>query len=429
MSHSFATTTHPALGAADRARGRGLAIASHPFGMTFRTVFTTPLPTLALLALGASESVVGLQSALVSASVALQLPALRMVARISKRRILVGGHSFGLLGALPLVAFGGFAALGEGVSVVAAMACFAAAAAGIAASDTVWFPMLRAYVEPGRIGRFFGLLRSGWHLTLIVYFLGSTAWLSAHPGSFGPLFAVGAACGLLRIALISRLPERSEQSDQPIQIRQVVALLRDRQLRRYLLGVSCSAGARTATLPFVVVMLRRELGFSSAEVVYTAVATYAGGLVSLYLWGRAVDRFGSLPIFAGTSLSMGILVLGLIAASGPGANALPLAIGFFFVYALISAGFGVADTLVLFGLTPASAPSRSLVLAAVVVGISAALAPALSGWALEWGLAASEDRLGVYRAFLAVMALLHAVAWLPLRRIAGDAAEPIGSSS
>ncbi len=420
MSDPFVATSPPPLSAAERARGRWLAFASHPFGMTFRTVFTTPLPTLALLALGASESEVGLQSALVSASVALQLPTLRLVARISKRWILVAAHSFAVLAALPLLAFGSLEALPEGTGVAAAMLCFAAAAAGIAASDTVWFPMLRAYVELGRIGRFFGILRSGWHLTLIVYFLGSRAWLAAHPGSFGPLFAVGAACGLLRIALISHMPERSEQSERPIRVRQAVALLRDRTMRRYLLGVCCSAAARTATLPFVVVMLRRELDLSAADIVYTAVATYAGGLASLYLWGRAVDRFGPIPIFGWSSFSMGALVLGLVGVGGPGTSTLLLSVGFFFVYTLASAGFGVADTHVLFGLTPPSAPSRGLVLAAVVVGSAAALAPALSGWALEWALAESEDRLGVYRCFFGAMALLHVAAWLPLRRMLHD---------
>ena len=45
-----------------RARGRRLAITSHPAGMTFRMVFTQHLPTLALVSLGAGEFWVGLQA-------------------------------------------------------------------------------------------------------------------------------------------------------------------------------------------------------------------------------------------------------------------------------------------------------------------------------------------------------------------------------
>ncbi|MCH7707639.1 MAG: hypothetical protein IH884_04070, partial [Myxococcales bacterium] len=88
-----------------RARGRRLAISSHPFGMTFQTVFTQPLPTLALLALGASETQVGLQIAALNGFLLLQLPTLRLVARYSKRSILVGGHLFALLAAAPLLGF------------------------------------------------------------------------------------------------------------------------------------------------------------------------------------------------------------------------------------------------------------------------------------------------------------------------------------
>jgi hypothetical protein len=205
MGEAVAAAADP-LNAEQRERGRLLAIASHPFGMTFRTVFTTPLPTLALLALDASESMVGLQSAIVSISLLLQFPVLRLVSRVSKRNILVYAHGFAVLGAVPLIAFRHYATLDSGVGAAIALVCFAAAAAGIGASETVWFPLLRSYVEPGRIGRFFGMIRSGWHLTLIGYFLGSQAWLARHPGDFAPLFAVGVFCGLVRIAMILRLP-------------------------------------------------------------------------------------------------------------------------------------------------------------------------------------------------------------------------------
>jgi hypothetical protein len=51
----------------ERARGRVLAIASHPAGNAFRYVFTQQLPTLALVALGASELQVGLQGSFIFA--------------------------------------------------------------------------------------------------------------------------------------------------------------------------------------------------------------------------------------------------------------------------------------------------------------------------------------------------------------------------
>jgi hypothetical protein len=128
----------PALPEATRARGRRLAIASHPFGMTFQTVFTQPLPTLALVALGASETLVGVQSALVQAFLLLQLPTLRLVARVPKRSILMGGHLFAVLAAAPLLGFAGLAAAPPSRGVGIALTCFGLAAAGISVANTVW---------------------------------------------------------------------------------------------------------------------------------------------------------------------------------------------------------------------------------------------------------------------------------------------------
>nr|MDJ0848320.1 MFS transporter [Myxococcota bacterium] len=389
--------------------------ASHPFGMTFQMVFTEPLPTLALLALGASETLVGVQMALARVFLLLQLPALRLVARLSKRSILIGAHAFALAGAVPLLAFRPLSESGGDGSRAVALAAFGAVAIGISVSNTVWFPMLRGYVEPERIGRFFGTLRTGWHLTLIVFFLVSQAWLARHPGDFAPLFAFAWALGLARIAFIARLPERSERTGERIRMREALALTRQPAMRRYLLGVAWGQAVRVATLPFVVTLLRREVGFSEAQVVWTTVATFAGGLASLYLWGRVVDRVGAEPVFRWTALGMGVLVIALVAVSGRDTATLLAVVAFFFVHTALASGFGVADTHVLFGLIPSHAPSRGLVLASVCVGSAAGLAPALAGSLLDAALGGADDRLDVYRSFFVGMGLLQALAFLPLR--------------
>ena len=84
---------------------------------------------------------------------------------------------------------------------------------------------------------------------------------------------------------------------------------------------------------------------------------------------------------------------------------------------MLSAGFGVADTQILFSLAPAHAPSRALVLAAVMVGGAAALTPALAGWLLEQGLRETDNRLGVYQLFFASLASLQVAASWPLYRL------------
>jgi hypothetical protein len=412
------------LGEADRARGRRLAIVSHPAGNAFAIALTEHLPTIALLALGAGEAIVGGQSAIKTGANLLQLPTLRRVARIPKRTILTRGHLLAVVGMLPLLAFTPLrdaAQAGAAWPAWIAFASLAIVAAGISISNTVWFPMLRAYIDPVRIGRFFGLLRSGWHATLIVFYVGAAFWLSRAPGDFAPLFGVIFALGVIRFLLVSRMPEQSELTDQGIRVREAFALVRESpSLRQLLITVSTGHALRASVLPFAIVMLRREVGFSDAQLLTTTIAIFAGGLVSLYSWGRVIDRHGAAVVFRGTSIGLSLLTGSLIALSTSGANAFPGALLFFFSYAILSAGFGMADTHVLFKLTPVESPARTLVAAAVIVSMVAAIVPLVAGVGLEFGLRAASNRLLVYHVFFAIAAIVQAVNWWPTRAIRAD---------
>jgi predicted MFS family arabinose efflux permease len=298
-------------------------------------------------------------------------------------------------------------------------------AVGINVANMVWFPLLNAYQEPGRVGRFFGALRTPWHLTLILFFAGSRLWLDRHPGEFGPLFGAAWVLGALRIAMIAWLPERSERGGERIRARDALSLLRTQPLlRRYLTGITWSAAVRLAFTPFAIVMLRRVVGFTSADVLYTTVAAYAGGLASLYLWGRAVDRLGPEPVFRWTALGMGALQVSLVAVSEPGTGTLVFVIANFFLAAALAAGFGVADTHVLFELTPPEAPTRTLVVAQVTASLLASLAPLGVGLVLDALLASAESPLGVYRGLLIVAGALQALSFLPLRAFRRAPATP-----
>jgi MFS family permease len=418
----------PRLSDSDRARGRRLAILSHPAGNAFAMALSEHLPTLALLALGASESVVGGQSAIKAGSNFLQLPTLRRVARIPKRTILTRGHLLAVAGMLPLLAFTPLreaAQAGDPRPAWIALGSLALASAGISISSTVWFPMLRAYVDPDRIGRFFGLIRSGWHSTLILFYLGAAFWLARAPGDFAPLFGVVFALGIVRLLLISRMPEQSELTDERIRVREAFKLIRNSPpLRRLLATVSSGQALRASVLPFALVMLRREIGFSEAQLIAATIANFAGGLVSLYFWGRVIDRHGAAIVFRVTSIGMALCTLSLIAVSTSDDGAFLGAMLFFFSYAILAAGFGMADTHVLFKLTPVESPARILVAAAVSVAMVASIVPLAVGFGLEFGLGATPDRRLVYHVFFAIAALIQAVNWWPTRGFGPEQARP-----
>ena len=411
---SPAVAPNAELPASERARGRRLAIVSHPAGMTFRMVLTQHLPTLALIALGASELVVGIQNALVFACIALQLPTLRLMARIPKRTILVRSHFFSVFWATPLIFF---AALADSpYAIPVAMVCFAMVSAGNGVGDGVWFPLLRGFMEPNSVGRFFGVLRSGWHCALILYFVGSNWWLGAHPGSFGPLFAVAWALGVIRVPFIVRLPERSERSEAGIRMREAWALLRNARLRRYLSAAAGTHAVRAATVPFVLVMLRRTMGWGEADALWTTVAVFGGGFLSLYLWGMVVDRIGAVPVFVGTILLQSLLIFGLAVGIEPGVPVWVVVL-WFLGHSVLLAGFGVADTQIVFHLAPEQAPARTIVVSATVSGLVAGLLPVVVGASLNASLPVDpSEGLPVYRSFLFSMALLQVLVCIPALR-------------
>jgi hypothetical protein len=374
------------------------------------------LTTLALVALGAGEALVGAQRFLLFAVVLLQLPALRRVGRTSKRRILVSGQLIAMAATLPLLAFDALARQGDpGLAV--AFACFTLAAAGFAINATVWFPMLHGYLEPAQTGRFFGVLRTGWHLTLIPFFLGARAWLEAHPGDFAPVFAVAFLCGCGRLVLIARLPERSERTGRPLDLRGAFAFSRTRPgWASYLGGVTLSYSARTVFMTFAVVMMRRDLGFGEGDVLACTAAIYAGGLVSLYVWGRLVDATGPLPIFRGTAIGQAFAVAVFTGLAWSGLASVPAAVATFFVISLLAAGFDVADTRVLFALTPADTPARLLVPTTVVKACLSGVLPLATGIAIESAIGQGLARGDVYAVLFAVLCIALVAGLRPLRR-------------
>jgi len=407
-----------ALDATSRRRGRRLAVASHPAGMTHRNVFTDQLPTLALIGLGASEAWIGLQRAFEPLSQLLQLPTLRMVGRVRKRSILVAGQAIAVVAGAPLVAYAALVARGGATAIAIALASLWVTAVGIVIAQTVWFPLLRGYVEPGRIGAFFGVLRTGWHLTLIAFFVGAQRWLAGHPGSFGPLFGVATAAGVLRMALVVRLPEASRDGEERVRARDALGLVRThRALRSYLAGMILCGAPRRAALPFAVVMMRRSMGLSDADVMLTTVASFAGGFSSLYAWGRLADRFGPLPVFRVTAWISAALLVAL-AIAGPHAS-LAAMVAFFFVFVALAAGFGVADTNVLFGLSPEREATATLVIADVTTSLAYGAAPFLVGVGLDLAIKAGVDATAAYRGLFAVAGAIMAFSPIPLRRFRG----------
>jgi hypothetical protein len=396
-------------------RGRYLAIASHPFGMIQRMALVGDLATQALVTLGATPGLVGLQAAFAPFATLVQLPSLRAQGRWGKRRLLLGTQLLSLITGLPLIWFGTLAGLGVWALPVF-MTSLAATIVLLVAGSTAWWPILHGFVPEARTGRFFAVLRSVWHVGLILYFLFSAWWLSAHPGQFGLLFGLAWGCGLVRAGMLLVFPERRD-AEPPRPGPAWKRLLAPGPLRRYLVGVSLDTVVFRLLGPFAIVMLRREAGLTEAQTMITTLAVYGGGLVALYPAGRVVDKVGARSVLLASCglravVVAGVGVLALVASPQVllwGAGAL------FLVFALLGQAFGLAEVKVLFALVPGDSPSPYIVTSMVTRSVVASVVALAAGGSLELLLRAGIDPGLVYLGLFGALALIQAAAVIPFR--------------
>ena len=93
---------------------------------------------------------------------------------------------------------------------------------------------------------------------------------------------------------------------------------------------------------------------------------------------------------------------------------------FFGGFSIFTSGFGVADTQVLFRMSPPDAPARTLVVCGVTSSVARGLVAIAVGVLLEFFLAGNDDPLQVYRIFFAMLAGVQALAFLPLMGFARE---------
>jgi hypothetical protein len=400
-------------------RGRRVALLSHPFSMTYRMATGGGLATQALVSLGASEALVGLQASLAPFATLIQLPGLRLVARLGKRGLLLLTQVLALLCGLPLLYYGRLLELGPSQGPAVLLASLAGTMLMLLLGSTAWWPLLHGFTRRGSTGRFFAALRTSWHLGLIGFFLFSAWWLSGHPGGFGLLFAIAWACGAARALLIPLFPERPERVAFAVREalgRVVVA----GPLRQYTVGVTLDQIVFRAVPPFLIVLLRREVHLTEAQVLVTTLATYVGGLLALHPAGALADRLGARPMLVATCALRAavVLSLGLAAWLCSAELLLPLVAGLTLAYSMLVAAFGVAEVKLLFRLAEGASPTPAIVGTVVARNLVAGVVVVTVGLVLEQVLRRAADPLGIYLGFFGLAAAIQLAAGWPLWRVA-----------
>jgi predicted MFS family arabinose efflux permease len=103
----------------------------------------------------------------------------------------------------------------------------------------------------------------------------------------------------------------------------------------------------TMDLPFLVLYLTRELGFSAPRAGLALAAYGAGSIIAAPISGRLTDRIGPLPVMRASLLMGGILLLVMpLVRSFPGVVAVTL------VWSVVSELFRPANLVIIADIVP-----------------------------------------------------------------------------
>jgi MFS-type transporter involved in bile tolerance (Atg22 family)/HEAT repeat protein len=126
------------------------------------------------------------------------------------------------------------------------------------------------------------------------------------------LIAAGIVIGFISVWCYSRVPDASLISNSEHDTGHLKGMnqaLHDREFMFFLGALGLASIGGTAVISFIPLFMKEQVGLSESNVVLLSIGTYAGALLSSYLWGWMADRYGSKPIMQSSLLIMLLLPL------------------------------------------------------------------------------------------------------------------------
>lgn len=339
------------------------------------------------LALGASTFQIGLIAAIPFLSKIAFIPAVWVVERFRRRRLIcVTSSSIGrplllavALGALTLDAQLSLWLLMGGLAVFSVLATF---------SGLAWNAWMKDVLPERMRGRLFSsrLLITG-VAGMLLSLLGALmvdAWSKQPTGPLFPLatlFGAGAVGGLIGIFFMNRIPEIPTRLLGTFSMRRSLARPFQDQAFRRLIGFSGSwAFATNLAIPFITVYMLSVLHLPFVLVILFSLASQLANLSFLSIWGRLADRFGNKAVlFICAPVFSVSLLLWTFTVNDQQWVTLSLIALIHIMNGIATAGIDVANDNILFQLAPKDQPTPYFATGALFNSLTAGLAPILGG--------------------------------------------------
>ncbi len=342
------------------------------------------------LALGASNSVIGLLAAIPPLAQMLQLPSIYLVERFRNRRML---------------SVVGSALSRSSILVMALIPLFLTGAAGLvllilsvithavfnAVSTTAWNSWMRDLIPEERLGRFFSKRLLAQNIIGLVATLSAgfflewwtTTMIGRELVGYSFTFFLGFVAGMVGVYILSITPEPSMITLEsfPKFIDLIKRPMQSQNYRNLMHFSSTWSFAAALVGPFFTVYLLERLGFPISMVTVLLVITQGTSILFYRVWGKLSDRFSNKDVLQVTTP---VFMIGVIMWT---LTAVPLLSYFtllvvIIIHALLgfgSAGINLASGNMALKLAPKREATPYLASWSFVNSLAAAVAPLLGG--------------------------------------------------
>ena len=245
------------------------------------------------------------------------------------------------------------------------------------------------------------------------------------------LMGIGVIFGLISVGCALPVPGGAQRSgSNTAHFRQMREVLADRNFVRYLGGIGLTSMGMLL-FAFVPLFMKEQVGLRDSRIVLLQIGSYAGGLLSSYLWGWTADRYGSKPVMLSTLYGMVAMPVcwALMPQHSDWSNLIAMAIAF--LGGIVSIGWVISNSRMLFvRMFPSEKKTEYTAIYYAWIGLVGGFGPLMAGQALDL-LQELEGRfwifnLNAYTPLFAMSVLLLLAGRTVLAKIHADGAMEAG---
>lgn len=342
------------------------------------------------LQLGASNTVIGLLAAIPPLAELLQMPAIYIVDRVQKRRLVVVAASLAArLFWVPIILIPFFLSPEQGIFVL--IVSIALYSSFSAISHCGWNSWMRDLIPQDRLGAFFSRrLTLSTVIALVIslvagFFIDS--WKVVFPDlaayGYSILFLLGLLAGLFGITLLARTPEPRMVTtyEEDGLLAAIAKPFQDINFKNLIVYLGSWNFAVNLAAPFFTVYMLQRLGLDISVVVALGILSQVMNIIFYRSWGQVSDRFSNKSVLAVSGPLFMLAIFAWMFVTLPGVYILtyPLLILIHILMGISLAGVSLASGNISLKLAPQGQATSYLAASTFTNSVAAGIAPILGG--------------------------------------------------